>query len=1349
MESPKKVKRPDNPRASANFLNVYFFIWVWKIFKRGMRKEFDIDDLFVPLEEHKSDYLGDKFESAWRQEVADRKKPSLLRVLMRCYFWEYTLYCLPVVIMEMVFRVAQPLFLGQLIQYFEAGSGITLRDAYLHALGVLVCTASFFFVRQPYMMAMFHMGMKMRVGICSLIYRKALRLTQTAFGETTVGQVVNLLSNDVSRFESCLTHPVYLWLGPVQAVVITYFMWTTMGSAAVIGVVATLGFIPLQGYIGKKVGAQRVRCANKTDKRVCLMNEIITGIQVIKLYTWEIPFVKLVSQARRDEIKEIRVSSYLRAMVFSFEWFTTRLTLFITVLLYVMMGNNVTAEKVFVAACYFNLLKTSMTDFFPRAISMVAETLVSIKRVENFLYCEELPAAGGQADVREGKCDDGGLENDKLVGEDERGVALEVLDDGSEDPESGKEPLGVTITNATAKWQPGSGESTLTGISLKVIPGRLLAVIGPVGSGKTSLLHAILRELPLTSGSIAVRGEVSYASQEPWLFAGSVRDNILFGQPYDWQRYRQVVKVCALARDFQLFPYGDLTEVGERGVAISGGQKARINLARAVYKRADIYILDDPLSAVDTHVGKHLFESCICGYLRNKTCVLVTHQLQFLGDVDQIVILKDGRVEADGTFSELQQSGLDFAKLLGDGRPAPADDDEDAARIVAVVRRKKETSIGSSTSSLGLAFTEKEAPERAREMQTQGKIRLATYGSYLFASRSCCLVSVVFAANLVAQLLTSGSDYWFSFWADIESKRALRSQPVAGNVTNATKTGGTANSTFSDAPADDSLLSRDLCVYIFTALTFVTIGFILLKIFLFMHLCMLSSVHLHNNMFTKIIHLPMKFFNVNPSGQILNRFSKDMGTIDEQMPIVMLDCLTISFAIVGIVALVAWVNYWILVPTALIVVVFYLLRIVYVRTSRSVKRLEGITRSPVFSHLNASIQGLTTIRAFKAEKMLQDEFDRHQDLHSTAFYLFIASNRGFGLWLDIVCLFYIACVTFSFLVFGQVMFGGDVGLAITQSLALTGMFQWGMRQSGELENQMTSVERVLEYSGLQEETEVISSSEKLPPKDWPSAGKIVFKNVYLSYSPDEPAVLKNLSFTINPSEKIGIVGRTGAGKSSLISALFLLTRIEGSIVIDDVDTKSIRLHVLRSKISIIPQEPVLFSGSLRKNLDPFHEYPDSVLWSALEEVELKEAVSDLPARLDHLMMEGGLNFSVGQRQLVCLARAIIRNNRILVMDEATANVDPRTDTLIQETVRRKFADCTVLTIAHRLQTVMDSDRILVMDAGNAVEFDHPHALLQSKKGFLWDMVHEAGPAAADALLRVAEAHHSSQNEETS
>ncbi|CAH2068680.1 unnamed protein product, partial [Iphiclides podalirius] len=1407
MESTKRRGKPPNPRASANPLSALTFAWTLPIFWGGLKKEMEEHDLYEPLDEHASSPLGDKFARLWEEEVARagaKRTPSLLRVILKAYAARCMLYGFVLLVMECGIRIAQPVFLGKLIEYYgPEKTTMKPKDAYLYAGAVILCSALNVFVVHPYMMAILHMGMKFRVACCSLIYRKSLRLSKTALGETTVGQVVNLLSNDVNRFDVAIIFLHYLWIGPLATVIIAYFMWLEISWAAVVGVGFMLAFIPLQAYFGKRTSELRLKTALRTDERVRLMNEILSGIQVIKMYTWEKPFADLVAKARKQEIKQIRATSYIRGVLTSFIMFTTRICLFFSILAYVLGQNNIiTAKQVFVVTSFYNILRQTMTVFFPQGIAQIAEATISIKRLQNFmLYEDTCKPVPGLAEIqtavkkkaKEGKEDMEGRESvvsnkGEMEVKDEKKPVPEVpekekldeakgngnatiapLESGEEDDEElamrvEEDARGVRLKHATAKWIVSNAENTLTDMSLTIKPGKLIAVIGPVGAGKSSLLHVLLRELPLQSGSVHVGGTVSYASQEPWLFAGSVRQNILFGQPMDRPRYNTVVRRCALDRDFTLFPHGDKTVVGERGVSLSGGQRARISLARAVYKRADIYLLDDPLSAVDAHVGRHLFESCVVGYLRNTTRILVTHQLQFLRDVDQIIILKNGSIAAAGDFDTLSASGLDFASLLAKGepeeeRPKPAQDTSANDLEDSMLQgsfRKRQMSIHSVSSVDNL--TGAAPPEGGREeaeLRSAGAVSGAVYGAYLRASGHPLLVALMLAVTTLAQLLGSGSDWWTSYWVNLEE--ALPSSFVsaldADNSTDATKLTENMTSPFvENAQFITSDLSRYDCIYIYTAMVVALVAVSLLRSFMFFSMAMSASTRLHNNMFASITRAPMRFFHTNPSGRILNRFSKDMGAVDEVLPSALLDVLQIGLSLIGIVVVVAIVNWWLLVPTLAIGVIFYGLRIVYLASSRSIKRLEGVTRSPVFSHLNASLQGITTIRAFGAQEALIREFDHHQDLHSSAWYLFIASSRAFGFWLDLVCVVYIAIVTLSFLVFDQNEYGGNVGLAITQAMGLTGMFQWGMRQSTELENQMTSVERIQEYSKIESEPPLESEPSKKPPPSWPEAGRLEFRRVCLYYAPGEPPVLRELSFLVLPREKVGIVGRTGAGKSSLINALFRLAKIEGEIIIDGRETSTLGLHELRSQISIIPQEPVLFSGTMRHNLDPFDEYPDQVLWRALEEVELKDAVMELAAGLNSRMSEGGSNFSVGQRQLVCLARAIVRRSRLLVLDEATANVDPQTDTLIQTTIRNKFAECTVLTIAHRLHTVMDSDKVLVMDAGQLVEFEHPHVLLQKSDGVLRAMVDQTGRAMAETLARVAqqayEQKHQQQTETT-
>ncbi|XP_057328153.1 probable multidrug resistance-associated protein lethal(2)03659 [Microplitis mediator] len=1343
MDAKVDIELKKNLREGVNPLSAFTFSWVLKIFWKGFKRDLEVEDLFRPLKEHKSSVLGDKLSAAWDKQVkqynankkliekSDRsnsnskrkhkknKKPSLLYALIRVFGVRFALYGIALGIMELVIRVLQPLALARLLRFFTT-SDISKTEAFLYAGGVIMCSVIHIFVAHPSFMAIFHMGMKLQVACRSLIYRKALKLSRTALGESTVGQVVNLLSNDVNKIDLAVVFFHYLWISPVGTVIITYLMYLEVGAAAIIGVASLLMFIPLQGWLGKKSSILRLRTAILTDERIRLTNEIISGIQAIKMYAWEHPFSNLIEDARKKEMQVIRKSSFIRGVTMSFMMFSSGLSLFITILAHLVSGNQITAETVYMLTAYYSILRQTMTIYFPQGISGVAETSVSIKRLENFLMYEEMKVNNN----------DGNKNGRKYAGKNSRENNLDSDDKDTKDEEmvellANFNDGSITLDGAYAKWLDSNHEDTLKGINIHIEPGQLVAVVGQVGSGKTSLLNAILKELPAHTGSVDVGGKVAYASQEPWLFPGSVRQNILFGRPWDARKYDKVVKVCQLKRDFSLFPYGDKTIVGERGVSLSGGQRARINLARAVYSDAPIFLLDDPLSAVDAHVGKHMFEECIEKYLNGKTRILVTHQIQFLSNIEKIIIMKDGAIIAEGSYNKLVKMGVDFGRLLDSAPKEETEETLSQPRSRKSSRQLSVTSINSVMTNDATGQGQAE-PEEIAEMRSKGSIGGHVYASYFKAGGNCCVIFVVLLLCVLAQLAASSGDVFVAFWVNLE-------QESSNNFT---------LSNLTQTPNKKSGLAdqeRFNCVYIFTALTVLTVITTFIRSFAFINLCVCASKRLHDKMFRSISRAPMRFFNTNSSGRVLNRFSRDMGVIDEYLPMNMIDCMQAALLLIGTIVIVVSINVWLLIPTVIISVIFYGLRLIYIPTSRSVKRLEGVTRSPVYSHLNTTLQGLTTIRSFNAEEILTKEFDHHQDLHSSAWYIFIASSRAFGYWLDMFCLIYISLVTTSFLFVttndNDTYEGGNVGLAITQCIGLAGVFQWGMRQATEVENQMTSVERVLEYTNIESEPALESLPEKKPKGDWPSRGKVEFRSVYLAYSPLEPPVLRNLNFTIEPREKIGIVGRTGAGKSSLIAALFRLAEIEGNIEIDGVDTGEIGLHDFRAKISIIPQEPFLFSGTLRRNLDPFEQYPDSVLWSALEDVELKEM------GLEGHVNEGGTNLSVGQRQLVCLARAIVRNNKVLVLDEATANVDPQTDEFIQKAIRRKFADCTVLTIAHRLNTVMDSDRILVMDAGSAVEFDHPHILLQNDNGCLTKMVEETGFSMTEALKNVAKQNY--------
>ncbi|XP_018565535.1 probable multidrug resistance-associated protein lethal(2)03659 isoform X2 [Anoplophora glabripennis] len=1285
-----------HPLERATIFSQAFFCWLFPYFVKGFKNQITEDDMPGALKAHESCTLGNKLEKAWHYQVANNEKPSLLKALLTVFYKELSIYGLLLLIQEFIVKLSQPLLISNFLRYYEPGQNAMTKDeAYIYAGLIVIFALINVLCVHGYYFCVSHLGMKLRVATCSLIYRKALKLNRTALADTTVGQMVNLMSNDVGRFNLCTQYIHNLWVAPIETAVIMYLLYIYVGPTGLTGVIFLVLFIVPQMYMGKKISQYRLNTAKRSDERIRLMSEIITGVQVIKMYAWEKPFAKLVEISRRAEMKQISATSAIRAIMITCVSVLHRSSIYLCICMYVLTGSTVNAAYAFTIASFYSILRQAVTMYLPRAVTQLAETKVSVKRIERFLLLDE------KTDC----CENNNVNNE---------IPNENQTKSDSDLTTHNDKVHVSLKNVTVKWNNSLVENTLDNIDFSASANQLVAVVGKVGGGKSALFHAILRELTPLDGYIDTVGTVSYSSQDPWIFAGTIRQNITFQQKFNQEKYDRVVNICALEKDFELFPNGDQTIVGDRGVTVSGGQKARINLARAVYRDADIYLLDDPLSAVDSNVGKHIFEQCIRGFLRNKCVVLVTNQLQCLQDADQIYLLQNGKVEAVGSYQTLRETESDFKALLAEYRENEKSDVE-----------FREDEVKESTN--------KTKPADNREQRSSGTVSRNVYSNYLKAGGKWYKSLSILLAFLAAQFFAIVNDYFVTLWVNLEQWRLQRS--LNSSTYNESKLDANATTVINHSSTHskgyvlnvlDTILSEDTSLIIYTVLLLTSIILAVARSLSFFKFCMTASARLHNSMFGSVIRAPMKFFNTNPSGRILNRFSHDIGTLDEVLPLTVADTFQIALILLSISIVIGCLNPFILVPTVIIVLIFYGLRKVFLATSRDIKRVEAVNRSPIFTHLTASVNGITTIRAFGAQDILTREFDHFQNQYTAASFLFLGANRAFGFWLDFHCVVYTVFVMISILFIENEIFGGNVGFALTEAVALTGMFQWGIRQWSEMENQMTAVERIEEYIKIAPESD---RESKDPSKSWPEEGNITFDKLCLRYSQNDPNILENITFEVKPKEKIGVVGRTGAGKTSLIVALFRLTDTEGEIVIDNVNIKDVALSVLRSRISIIPQEPVLFSGTLRENLDPFEEFNDEVMWNALEDVQLKKAINDLPDGLNHKISQDGSNFSVGQRQLLCLARAIIRNNKILVLDEATANVDPYTDVLIQNAIREKFPYCTVLTIAHRLHTIMDSDKVLVMDAGRVVEFDRPQTLLQNTDGVFYSLVREAGIAA--------------------
>uniref|UniRef100_A0A8D3E7H0 ABC-type glutathione-S-conjugate transporter n=1 Tax=Scophthalmus maximus TaxID=52904 RepID=A0A8D3E7H0_SCOMX len=1117
---------------------------------------------------------------------------------------------------------------------FMRDSDAAMWKGFLFAslLFLLCCLQSV--LHHQYMFHCFTVGMRLKTALVGLVYRKSLLMSSAARRQFTLGEIINLVSADTQKMMDFVVYVNSVWVAPIEIALCFYFLWQLLGPPALAGITIVVLIFPLNAVLAKMRSKLQELQMKFMDGRIKLMNEILSGVKILKFYAWEEAFLRKVGVLREGELKNLKRSQILYAISlasFNSSSFLIALSVFGVYVLF-DERNVLDAQKIFVSVALINILKTPLSQLpFMNVIS--PQAVVSLKRLTNFLSQDE------------------------------------VRPDNVERRRHSSD--GVVIEDGFFSWSH-DGSPCLRRINVKVKTGSLVAVVGHVASGKSSLLAAMLGEMARRRGFVSIKGSVGYAPQQAWVQNASLKDNILFGGERKESWYHRVLEACALLPDLDLLPARDGTEIGEKGLNLSGGQKQRVSLARAVYRKSDVYLLDDPLSAVDAHVGQHIFDRVIGprGILRDKTRVLVTHGLNFLSKADLVLVMEDGQISEMGSYTELMDQKGAFAKLIQTFSGNPG-------RENTIVQEKN---VGRLTEA---------------DKAHTGRVKLQMYREYFKTIGLTFIMTIVFLCAF-QQAASLAYNYWLSLWAD-------------------------------DLPVNGTGSNHELKLSVFTALGF-TQAMAMFGTTLAIALGgIMASRHLHADLLHSVMHSPMSFFEVTPSGNLLNRFSKEIDAIDCMIPDGLKMMLGYMFKLLEICIIVLLATPFTGLVLLPLTCIYIFIQSFYVASSCQLRRLEAVSRSPIYSHFSETVHGAAVIRAFGEQQRFVLQAHRRIDDNQEAYFPRFVATRWLAVNLEflgnlLVLAAAILCVRGR----GELS-PGIVGLAVSHSLQVTGILSWIVRSWTDVENNIVSVERVKEYENTPKEA-AWTLEERLLPAAWPNTGNIQFEDYGLQYRKELDWALKDISINIQNREKVGIVGRTGAGKSSLALGIFrVLEAVEGRIFIDGINIAHIGLHDLRSKITIIPQDPVVFSGSLRMNLDPFDTRSDEDLWTALELAHLGSFVSELPQKLDHQCCEGGENLSLGQRQLLCLARALLRKTRILVLDEATAALDMKTDQLIQSTIRTQFEDCTVLTIAHRLNTIMDYTRVIVMDRGSIVEMDSPAQLIHLQ-GHFYKMCVEAGLA---------------------
>ncbi|KAK6947041.1 ABC transporter type 1, transmembrane domain [Dillenia turbinata] len=1259
------------PYANASLVSILTFSWMGPLIAIGKKKALDLEDVPQLADCDSVNGVFQIFKNKLESDASSGGITTLklVKALVFSVWWEISLTALFALIYTLASYVG-PYLIDTFVQYLNGRrefktEGYALASAFMVAK-LIECLAQrrwFFKLQQA--------GFRARAALVAMIYNKGLTLSCQSKQSHTSGEIINFMSVDAERVGDFSWYMHDLWLVVVQVVLALLILYRDLGLAAIAALVATIIVMLLNYPLGSLQENFQNKFMESKDKRMKATSEILRNMRILKLQGWEMKFLSKINELRKKESGWLKKYVYTFAMSSFVFWGAPTFVSVVTFGACMLLGIPLESGKVLSALATFRILQEPIYNL-PDTISMIVQTKVSLDRIASFLRLDDL-----QPDV------------------------IEKLSKGSTN-------IAVEIVDGNFSWEPSSTQPTLKDINLHVSQGMHVAVCGTVGSGKSSLLSSILGEVPKVSGTIRLSGTKAYVAQSAWIQSGKIEENILFGKEMDRERYERVLDACCLKKDLEILAFGDQTVIGERGINLSGGQKQRIQIARALYQDADIYLFDDPFSAVDAHTGSHLFKECLQGLLGSKTVIYVTHQVEFLPAADLILVMKDGRITQAGKYSDILSSGTDFMELVGAHKQAlSALDSEEAGPVTENMSINEEDNKVRSANKI-LQRAESRSGRNGKvdeavgpkaqlvqeEEREKGRVGLPVYWKYLTTAYAGALVPFILLAQILFQVLQIGSNYWMA-WATPVSKDV---KPAVGGSTLIIVYVALA-------------VASSFCV-LFRATLLVTAGYkTATLLFEKMHMC--------------IFRAPMSFFDATPSGRILNRASTDQSAVDMNIPFQVGSFAFSMIQLLGIIAVmshIAWQVFIVFIP---VIAVCLWYQQYYIPAARELSRLIGVCKAPIIQHFAETIAGSTTIRSFDMVHTFQDTSKRLIDGYSRPKFHSAAAREWLCFRLD-----WLSAFTFGFSLFFLISMPvgvidpGIAGLAVTYGLNLNMLQARVIWNLCNMENKIISVERIFQYTSIPSEPPLVIETNR-PESTWPSFGEVDICNLQVRYALHMPFVLRGLTCTFPGGKKIGIVGRTGSGKSTLIQTLFrIVDPAAGQIQIDGLNISSIGLHDLRSRLSIIPQDPTMFEGTVRSNLDLLEEYTDNQIWEALDKCQLGDEVRRKEGKLDSIVTENGENWSMGQRQLACLGRVLLRRSKVLVLDEATASVDTATDNLIQQTIRQHFVDSTVITIAHRITSVIDSDMVLLLDHGLIEEYDTPSRLLENKSSSFARLVAE-------------------------